>query len=163
AMAVEGALMRLAVDSACQPADDGEALGGQLEAEPLRHPAADIAGRAGANDRDTVAISRMRGTPHEQERRRIGDLAQIRGIVGVSPFDEARADVGQLTQFFLEDLEIAELSDTACGLARHAGRRDLLRIELKYFFRRAELFDQQLASARPDSARPSQCEPVNVR
>ena len=50
AVSVERTLMRLAVDSARQTAHDGEALGRQLEAEPLRHPAAGVAGSARADD-----------------------------------------------------------------------------------------------------------------
>ena len=163
AVRVERALMRLAVDAARQPADDGEAFGGELEAEPLRHPAADIAGGARADDCDTGVIGQDGGAAHEQERRWVGDLAQIWRIVGVGPFDEAGADVRQLAQFFFERLEVAELGDTVRGVAWHPGRRDLVGVELEYFLGRAELFDQQLAGARPDSVNSSQCEPVNVR
>src|SRR6202044_168232 len=41
AVSVEGPLMRFAVDSSRQPADDGEALGRELETEPLRPSAPD--------------------------------------------------------------------------------------------------------------------------
>src|SRR5208282_5554161 len=159
---VELSLIRLAVDSTRQAAHYGEALGSQLEAEPLRHPAADIAGRASADDCDAGGIAQLGGAAHEQERRRVGDLAQIWRIVGVSPFDEARADVRQFAQLFLERFEVAKLRDVASGVARHAGGRDLVGIELKYFFGRAELVDQQLAGSRTDSVSTSQCEPINV-
>src|SRR5580658_4862119 len=162
AMSVEGPLMRFAVDSSRQTADDGEALGRQLEAEPLRHPASDIAGGARADYRDTGAVGQSGSAADEQERRRVGDLPQIRWIVGVGPFDESRAEVGQLAQFFLERLELAKFRNAVRGVARHSGRGDLVGVELEYFFGRAELVDQQLAGSRTDSAGASQCEPINV-
>jgi len=89
-------------------------------------------------------------------------LAQIRRIVGVGPFDQARAEIGQLAQLLFERLEVAELRDILRRVAGNSGGRDLVGIELKYFLGRAELLDQQLAGARTDAARPSQCEPINV-
>src|SRR5208337_1306136 len=163
AVRVEGALMRLAVDSTRQPAHDGEALGRQLEPEPLRHPPPDVTRRARAYDCDAGWVAQLGRPAHEQERRRVRDLAQIWWIVGVGPFYKARADVRQLAQFFLKRFEIAKLGDTARRVARHPGRRDLVGTELEYFLGRAELLDQQLARSRTNSARSSQCEPVNIR
>ena len=162
AASVEGPLMRLAVDSARQPADDGKALGRELKAQPLRHSAPDIAARARADDRDTIGASHLGGAADEQERRRVCDLAQVGRIVGVSPFDQARAEIRQLAQFLFERLEVAELRDILRRVAGNPGGRDLVGAELEYFLRRAELLDQQLAGARTDAARPSQCEPIDV-
>src|SRR5208283_4740820 len=111
AVRVEGTLMRLAVDSAREAAHDAEALGGELEAEPIRHPPPDIAGRASADDRDAVSVCELRRTAHEQEWRRVGDLAQIGRIVGVGPLDQPRADIRQLAQLFLERFEVAKARD----------------------------------------------------
>src|SRR6202041_1542620 len=104
AVSVEGTLMRLAVDAAREPAHESEPFGGELEAEPLRHPAADVAGRARTDDCDGVAVSQRRRTADDQERRRIRNLAQVWRIVGVGPFDEPRADIRQLAPFLLERL-----------------------------------------------------------
>ncbi len=126
--------MRLAVDSARQPADDGEALGGQLEAEPMRHPAPDIAGRARADDSDARGVRQLRRAAHEEERRRVGDLAQIGRIVGVGPFHQARADARQFAKFFLERIEVAKLRDTARGVARNSCGCDLVGTAAGKFF-----------------------------
>src|SRR5260370_13351847 len=59
AVSVQRALMRLAVDAAGQPADHGEAFGGELEAQSLGHSAADVAGGARADDRDTGRVVKV--------------------------------------------------------------------------------------------------------
>ena len=104
----------------------------------------------------------LRRAAHEQEWRRVGDLAQIGRIVGVGPLDQPRADVRQLAQLFLERFEVAKPGDILRSVARYASGRDLVGIELENFFRRAELVDQQLAGSRTDSAGTSQCEPINI-
>ena len=68
---------------------------------------------ARAYDCDAGWVAQLGRPAHEQERRRVRDLAQIWWIVGVGPFDKARADVRQLAQFFLKRFEIAKLGDTA--------------------------------------------------
>src|SRR6266446_103811 len=91
AVGVERTLMRLAVNPARQPAYYGESLGRKLEPKPLRHPAPDITRRARPNNRNTIRISERSSPAHKQKRRRISNLAQVRGIIGVSPLDHPRA------------------------------------------------------------------------
>jgi len=133
--------MRLAVDSTGQAADHGEALGGKLEAETLRHPAADVAGGARADDRDTSGVGQRRRAADEQEWRRVGDLAQIWGIVGVAHLNQAGPDCwAARTVPFSSGSKSRNSQILRAVLRGTPAAAILVGGELEYFFRRTELF-----------------------
>jgi hypothetical protein len=136
---VERALMGLGVDSTRETADDGEALGGQFEAEPLRHPATGVAGGARSDHCDMLGIGAVQLAAQEEIGGRVRYLAEVDGIVRVGPAHEARADPRQFAEFLLDRIEVGETRnivrggtlDTSLGEIAFSGGEDSLgRLEM---------------------------------
>src|SRR6267378_2310298 len=132
-----------------QTADDGKALGGQFEAQPLRHPKANVARGARADHRDVLGVlyrlRRLAGeTPAQKEIWwRVGDMAQINGIIRVAPAHQPSADTWQFAEFAFDRVEAGEGANVARGRSRDAGLHQFVVTRGENPLGRLEVLEQQ--------------------
>jgi len=141
--------MGRAVDSAGESAHHDEAVRGELEAEPLGHPEPGLARRTGADHRDARGLAGFERAARDHVRRRVGDLFQIRRVVGVDPSHQAGAEPRQFAEFLFERRKTVETRKCASDIASDSSCRDLLFGGFKNPLGGAEAFEQQPARSRP--------------
>jgi len=155
--------MGIRIGPAGQPTDYREALGGQFEPEPLGHSTAGVAGGARSDNRDALRVVGCERAPDEDIRRRVGDMAQVNRVVRISPFYQARVQLGQFAKLPFERVEVVEVQDIAYRRPGDSGLRQSGLVAPKHRLGRTEMLKEQPGGARPDAARATQGEPISIR
>jgi surface antigen len=162
ASAVEGSLMRRAIDSSREAAYDREAFGGQLHPQAMGHSQAGLARGTRAHDCEASLVVQSSRSSNEKVGWRIRNLSKIGRVVLVGPFQQARAEPRQLAQLLFEGLKVAELLDASGCRARHPGRHDFGFIEAEDDLGGTILLEQETASPRSNSSDAPQRQPICI-
>ena len=141
--------MGCAVDFTGEPAHHDEAARGQLEAEPFGHPEPGLACGARTDHRDTGGLAGFDQAARDQIWSRVGDLPQIRRVLGIGPSHQACAEPRQFAEFPFEWRKITEAGKGAGDIASDSRRYDLLFGGFENPLGGAESSQQQPACSRP--------------